>query len=127
MEGAEYSGRRAAENQSLYRSVNERIKQLNAALGEVSSDGEPHEWLCECADTACTGRVSATLDEYEAVRENPRAFIVALRHLYPEVERVVDENRRFMIVEKLDNAGEMAEALDPRDRAGDDLAGPVPG
>lgn len=114
MESAEPSGQRAAENQSLYRSVNERIKQLNAALGEVSPDADSYEWLCECADTACTRRVSATLDEYEAVRENPRTFIVVPRHLYREVERVLEENSRFMIVEKLDNAGEIAEALDPR-------------
>ena len=114
MEGAELSGQRAAENQSLYRSVNEQLKQLNVVLGEVAPDGDPYEWLCECADTDCTIRVSATLDEYEAVRENPRTFIVALRHLYPEVERVLDENSRFMIVEKVDNGGEVAEALDPR-------------
>ena len=114
MESGELSGRRAAENQSLYRSVNERIKQLNAALGEVAPDGDSYEWLCECADTDCTFRVSATLDEYEGVRENPRTFIVAPRHLYPEVERVLDENSRFVIVEKLDAAGEIAEALDPR-------------
>jgi hypothetical protein len=114
MESGELSGRRAAENQSLYRSVNERIKQLNAALGEIAPNGDSYEWLCECADTECTLRISATLDEYEGVRENPRTFIVAPRHLYPEVERVLTENTRFTIVEKLDDAGEIAEALDPR-------------
>jgi hypothetical protein len=114
MASGELSGRRAAENESLYRSVNERIKQLNAALGEVTPDGDSHEWLCECADTDCIVRISATLDEYEGVRENPRTFIVAPRHLYPEAERVLTENTRFTIVEKLDNAGEIAEALDPR-------------
>ena len=114
MEGAELSGERAVENQSLYRTANERIKQLNEALGEVAPNGDSYEWLCECADTECIVRVSATLDEYEAVRENPRTFIVGPGHLYPEVERVLDENSRFMIVEKLDDAGEIAEALDPR-------------
>jgi hypothetical protein len=114
MEGAELSGERAAENQSLYRSVNEGIKQLNAALEEVAPDAGSYEWLCECADTDCTIRLSATLDEYEGVRENPRTFIVARGHLYPEVERVLDENGRFMIVEKVDNGGEVAESLDPR-------------
>jgi hypothetical protein len=117
MAGPEVSGRRAAENQSLYRSANERLKQLNEALDEVVPDGDSHEWLCECADTDCSVRIATTLNEYEAVRENPRAFIVAPRHLYPEVERVLDENSRFMIVEKFDDAGETAEALDPRQGA----------
>ena len=114
MESGELSGRRAAENQSLYRSVNERIKQLNAALDEVAPAGDSYEWLCECADTDCTLRLSATLDEYEGVRENPRTFIVDPGHLYPEIERVLGENSRFTIVEKFDDAGEIAEALDPR-------------
>jgi hypothetical protein len=117
MASGELSGRRAAENESLYRSVNERIKQLNAALGEVTPDGDSHEWLCECADTDCIVRISATLDEYEGVRESPRTFMVAPRHLYSAVERVLDRNRRFMIVEKLDDAGAVAEALDPRQGA----------
>jgi hypothetical protein len=59
-------------------------------------------------------RVLATLREYEAVRTNPRAFIVYPGHIYPEVERVVAENERYATVEKLDNGGEIAEALDPR-------------
>ena len=114
MEGVELSGERAAENQSLYRSVNEQVKQLNAALGEIAPDVDAYQWLCECADTECTIRVSATLDEYEGVRASPRTFIVARGHLYPEVERVLDENGRFMIVEKFDEGGEVAESLDPR-------------
>ncbi|MGH3053458.1 MAG: hypothetical protein ACRDL7_00595 [Gaiellaceae bacterium] len=114
MESGALSGRRAAENQSLYRSVNERIKQLNAELEAIAPDGDAYEWLCECADTECTLRISATLAEYEGVRGNPRTFIVAPRHLFPEVEHVLDENSRFMIVEKVDNGGEVAEALDPR-------------
>ena len=114
MEGGELSGQRAAENQSLYRSVNERIKKLNAALGEIAPNGDSYEWLCECADTDCILRIAATLDEYEGVRENSRTFMVAPLHLYPEVERVLTENSRFTIVEKFDDAGQVAEALDPR-------------
>jgi hypothetical protein len=106
------SGERAAHNQSLYRSINEKIVDLNQTFAEAGLAGS--EWICECADTGCTVRVAATLPEYEAVRSSPRTFIIALGHLYPEVERVLDENDRFMIVEKIDNGGEIAESLDPR-------------
>ena len=106
------SGERAAQNQSLYRSINEKIKELNETFAEAA--GQDSEWLCECADTDCTLRITATLHEYETVRSNPRTFFIWPDHLYPEVERVLDQNDRFMLVEKLDNGGEVAEALDPR-------------
>jgi hypothetical protein len=106
------SSLRAAENQSLYRSTNERLKELNEVFEEVASVSS--EWICECADTECTLRVSATLDEYEAVRQNSRTFIVHDGHVYPEVERVVRINERFTIVEKIGDAGVVAEELDPR-------------
>lgn len=111
----EISGQRAARNQSLYRSVNEEITQLNEAFAEVFPGSESlSEWVCECADTNCTLRVKATRQEYEVVRSNGRTFIVYPGHVYPEVERVVSENDRFAMVEKLDEAGQLAEALDSR-------------
>jgi hypothetical protein len=106
------SSERAARNQSLYRSINEKILELNQAFAETGI--EDSEWLCECADTDCAVRVAATLPEYEAVRSNPRTFIISPGHLYPQVERVLNQNDRFMTVEKIDNAGQIAEALDPR-------------
>jgi hypothetical protein len=106
------SGERAARNQSLYRSINEKVKELNQTFSEAGIADS--EWICECASTDCTLRIPASLHEYEAVRSNPRAFIISPGHLYPQVERVLNQNNRFMTVEKLDNAGQIAETLDPR-------------
>jgi hypothetical protein len=106
------SGERAAQNQSLYRSINERVRELNETFAEIGLADS--EWICECADTECTFRIPASLHEYETVRSNPRTFIVFPGHLYPQVERVFEENDRFMVVEKIDNAGQLAEVLDPR-------------
>jgi hypothetical protein len=106
------SAERAAQNQSLYRTINEKIKQLNQTFAEAGVANS--EWICECADTDCTLRLEATLNEYERVRSDPRTFIVSRGHVYPEVERVLAENGRFMIVEKLDQSGQIAEALNPR-------------
>jgi hypothetical protein len=108
------SSDRAARNQSLYRSANEQLKPINEAAEQL---GDPvSEWICECADTACTLHVYATLSEYECVRSNPRAFIVYQGHIYPAVEAVVAENDRYTTVEKRENGGRVAEALDPRGR-----------
>ena len=106
------SGDRAARNQSLYRSINEDVETINTVFEDAARAAG--EWICECADTECVARVFVTVREYEAVRTNPRAFIVFPGHVYPEVERVVAENDRYATVEKLDNGAETAEALDPR-------------
>jgi hypothetical protein len=105
---------RLAANQSLYRSVNEQIEALNQAFAETVGIGG--EWVCECADLNCTVIVSAQLYEYESVRRNSRTFLVFPGHVFPEVERVVDENERFVIVEKLGAGAEAAEAADSRSR-----------
>ncbi len=106
------SAERAAHNQSLYRSVNERLKDLNETFDDVSA--QTGEWICECADTECTRRVTAPRADYEAVRRNGRTFIVYPGHVFSNVERVVASHEHFVIVEKLNDSGEIAEELDPR-------------
>jgi len=106
------SSERAARNQSLYRSANEQLKPINQAADRL---GEPlSEWICECADTTCVLHLHATLSEYERVRSNPRAFMVFQSHIYPQIERIIETNDRYATVEKHDNGGGVAEALDPR-------------
>ena len=105
---------RLAENEILYRRVNERIEDLNEALDVVASmDGE---WVCECADANCATRITATIAEYESVRANPRRFIVAPGHVDREIEHVVRGNERFTVVEKEGVAAEKAELHDTRQR-----------
>ena len=38
------------------------------------------------------------------------------RHVVPDVERVLETNQRYWIVEKLDRAGAIATKFDPRSR-----------
>ena len=114
MEGELSSSERAAKNQSLYRSINESVNDLNQTFAEITVTPFSGEWICECADPHCTLRIEATLQEYEIVRANGRTFLVCVGHVYPEVERVVAENDRFTTVEKLSDAGQIAESLDPR-------------
>ncbi len=65
MEGGVARERRAAENQALFRSANDRIKQLNEAFEAFSPYGD---WTCECMDIQCVEIVKMTLAEYEEVR-----------------------------------------------------------
>jgi hypothetical protein len=100
-----------AENEALFRQVNERIEEVNSNL---DSDGLS-DFLCECGDDDCTTPISMTLAEYEEVRSVPTYFVIAPGHETVDVEDVVRSGHRYAVVEK--HAGEAARIAvetDPR-------------
>jgi hypothetical protein len=107
---------RMAKNEALFRSVNERVKELTDRLSTVGLVDQPlvEEYLCECADAECVERVAISREEYERVRSNPLWFFVALGHVVPEIERIISENERFIVVEKGPGERQIAVATDPR-------------
>lgn len=102
---------RAARNQALFRDVNERLEGLAEAFQLVS---ERTTFVCECADLACIQKLDLSLAEYEEVRSDGNSFIVAPGHVFEDVENVTGENDRFVVVAKVKEAAEIAEAADPR-------------
>jgi hypothetical protein len=102
---------RVARNETLFREVNERIKQVNVALATA----EATDFLCECGDESCTLPISLTMVEYEAVRAEATHFAVVPGHVVPDIERVVAQNDRYSVVAKTDpDAARIVEAEDPR-------------
>jgi hypothetical protein len=103
---------RLAQNEVLFRQVNERLKDVSERLG--TADSGP-EFVCECADETCTERIRLSLGEYERLRANPRRFVVIAGHVAPELERVVADRGGYRVVEKAGAPGEIAEDADPRE------------
>jgi hypothetical protein len=99
---------RAARNQSLFRAVNEKLRTLNEAFASVS---EKFAIACECADSACVEMIEIHPHDYLGVRSEPRQFVVAPGHIYPDVETVVRTADGYVVVEKIAAAGAVAEAL----------------
>jgi hypothetical protein len=91
--------------------VNERLEGIAESFKFVS---ETSTFTCECADMGCIDMIDVTLAEYEEVRKGSNRFIVLPGHVFPEFERTVSENERFVVVAKLEEGGEVAEELDPR-------------
>jgi hypothetical protein len=104
--------RRMAQNEVLFREVNERVEDIAVRLGD---DGG-YEYFCECANKDCTFRVPLTVAEYERVRHDPKQFVVLPEHFVPEVEHVVFKSDSFWVVRKEGDAGDYVEHLDPRSR-----------
>ena len=102
---------RIARTEALFRDVNERIAETAQRFSSHET-----EFVCECADTECTERVEATLDEYEQVREDGTQFLLVPGHEDARVERVVERPRRHLAVVKKFNAivAQTARRLDPR-------------
>ena len=73
------------------------------------------EFVCECSRVDCAEAVPLTLTEYEEVRKVATHFVVRPHHVDEKVEVVVGSGEgRYVVVEKVGDAGRTAAALDPR-------------
>jgi hypothetical protein len=114
-EGSIFREVKAAKNQSLFREVNERLKEVDQ---RIRSGAYEEDAICECANDECSERLSISQAEYDSVRKNPTWFIVLAGddHVFPDVERVVRKEAGYWVVEKLDQAAVVAAKVDPRSR-----------
>jgi hypothetical protein len=101
---------RLGANEAVFRKINEGIER-GQWPGEEDA---PVRFRCECAQLGCTELIELSVNDYERVRENPLHFIVLPGHERPEVEIVIDSRPGYMVVQKIDQAGETAIATDPR-------------
>jgi hypothetical protein len=101
---------RLAANESVFREVNEGIER-----GQWPGEEQALvSFRCECAQLGCTELVELSVDDYHRVRSNPRRFIVLPGHERAAVEIVVERRPGYLVVEKVDQAGEKAKETDPR-------------
>ena len=98
---------RAARNQSMFRAVNERLREMNEGFSSLAGTSTI---TCECADPECVEPLEITPDEYAAVRHEAAQFAVLPGHVYPDVERVVQELDGHTVVEKIGVGSEIAAA-----------------
>src|SRR4051812_43854312 len=94
----------------IFRSINERIRELAARLQQAPAD--PLAFVCECADEACVERIPLTTEQYDHIRADPAHFTVVPGHeATPLVERVVHRNEHFVVVQKVDIAADAVREL----------------
>ena len=104
---------RLAQNEALFREVNEKVEAIAAVHG---SDDHVYEFYCECSNADCSLQVPATVAQYEAVRAHPTRFLITPEHSLPEIETVVEKGDAWWVIEKQGDAGRLVEHLDPRGR-----------
>jgi hypothetical protein len=108
---AESTARRA-ENESAFRTLNERIE---SRVLERDGDSESELLIvCECSREECTERISLSVGEYELVRSRSRMFVVLAGHADLQIERVIMRSGDHDIVEKMGEAGLIADEMATR-------------
>ena len=95
---------RQARNEALIREVNERIGGLEHEAASLETN-RLLEFLCECGrKEVCDVTVEVTLQEYERVRTEDDRFLLAPGHETDELERIVEQTDRYVIVDKVADA-----------------------
>jgi hypothetical protein len=98
---------RIVHNEMVFRRANERLREDWRKLGMDELD--EGLFLCECGDVECKQPLRVTLADYQAVRADPNAFVIAPGHEDARAETVVydlvDENESFSVVRKHDVQG----------------------
>jgi hypothetical protein len=80
-------------SRSLFREVNERIRDVNVAFGLGPGS---YELVCECAHCDCMQRLPVPGDVYDKVRLAAGRFLVANGHEYDD--RIVAGAELFSVV-----------------------------
>jgi hypothetical protein len=100
--------RKAAQNQLLFRAVNEQIVEMTE---KFRSD---LNLVCECWDTTCTGKVRVRLEDYKRLDRTGNMLIVLRGHEDQHVEDVVDQVDGYVVVRKRDLAARIIEQAQAR-------------
>jgi hypothetical protein len=100
---------RQARNEGLIRTVNDRIAALDERAVGWATPYERFAFQCECGKNGCDGRVLMTLAEYERVRSQRDRFAIVPGHETGAIEQVVEEDERYLIVDKRDQVEHLVE------------------
>lgn len=83
---------RIAENEAAFRRLNEEL-------------GVRGVFVCECGDSDCRLPIQMSRERYERIRAHPRHFFVRPGHEKPDVERVIEQEDGFYVIEKPESVG----------------------
>ena len=88
---------RAAQNELVFRAVNEQIVKMTDRFREQLSD---IDIVCECANTSCVGTIRINADDFAKIERAEGRFLVLPGHEDESVEKVVVRLADYVIVWK---------------------------
>jgi hypothetical protein len=97
---ATLSERRWAENQTIFKQVNE---EAAAYFRRDSSEEKSLQFYCECADENCRQRIALTPSEYLSLHRSNKQFILIPGHQLDVMETVLLEETDYVLTEKYES------------------------
>jgi len=92
--------RRAAQNELLFRRLNEQIHKLDRNSADAMLDA-----VCECGDDHCFAHISIPVAAYTELRRHPQRFAVVPGHESADRDLVIGRAQGFVVVEKRSLSG----------------------
>lgn len=93
---------RAARNEEIFRGVNAQIEE--GAEQHAVSGALPFH--CECGRASCLETIEIAASRYAAIARERYRFVVLPGHEEPEIERIIQQEPAFVVVEKIGEARE---------------------
>jgi hypothetical protein len=109
---------RAARNEEIFRGVNERIEDGAEQHGVRT----PLPFHCECGRASCLGTIELPPPVYESVARERYQFVLIPGHEDAAIERVVERQPMYVVVEKMGEAREQIDRDHPQQRHRADAA-----
>lgn len=103
---------RAAHNEEVFRSINERIEEGAKQHGV----GQPLPFHCECCSTVCVETIELAPSDYDRIAADSMRFVLVPGHEQAGVEAVVERHPSYLVVEKIGEARAELEHEHPRPR-----------
>jgi hypothetical protein len=103
---------RAAHNEEVFRTINERI------AGGAKQHGVEQllPFHCECAAESCVAKIELAPADYDRIASHIGRFVVIPGHELPPVELIVERRPGYLVVEKTGEARGEIEREHPRPR-----------
>jgi hypothetical protein len=121
--GESQSQRRMAENEVVFRTYNERVKQNFDEIIKVAkesnqdylvkTDDTALHFYCECSDENCRQRILLKPSEYNRIHKNRRRFVLVYGHETSVIENIIRREDNYCVVEKHIKPPETSRTLNP--------------
>lgn len=113
--------RKQIENEMIFRRINEKVGADLDALDEMhAEDGNDHlkhddlillQFKCECSDENCSVRIPLQLSKYREIHYDRSAFIVKVNHQVDEIEKIIQKEDGYDVVQKKNSTPEPGDVL----------------
>lgn len=115
---------RKAENEVVFRSRNKQAIRRVAETKRVAAEENQEEQIggiedtrlffyCECVNDKCRERIELSIKEYEEARKNSSQFVLVPGHHSADIERIVFDHGKYIVVQKYMTPPSKVKKLNP--------------